>query len=212
VVASRNKVILADKIFRENPQYTRHALRQALEELLQVEHCIFIPQETGDLFGHSDGIVRFLDEDTVLINDYAAVNKAYGKRLKAVLQEHRLHYEELPYFVEGRSTDGIPSAVGSYINYLQVDGLIVVPSFGVPRDEPVLKKLEALFPTAKLFRLRCEQLAREGGILRCASWGFKARRKSRPALTQPLADACAYNAAPVLGRSRRRRPREKTQG
>jgi hypothetical protein len=47
VVASRNKVILTDKIFKENPTIARPRLRQRLAELFQAE-CIVIPKEPYD--------------------------------------------------------------------------------------------------------------------------------------------------------------------
>jgi agmatine deiminase len=174
VVAARDKVILTEKIVRENPRYERKELVNALLRLFRVPECILIPyEEAFDPVGHADGIVRFLDEDTVLINEYGRVNRAYGKRLRASIREHHLACEELPYYIEKGSTDGIPSAVGCFINYLQVKGLIVVPIFGSPQDEAALKRLDALWPGTRIVPVRCEDLARQGGALRCCSWAVR---------------------------------------
>src|SRR5262245_42493788 len=86
VVASRTKVILTDKIYQENPAVARPRLRQRLEEVFQAE-CIFIPKEPGDEVGHSDGVVRFVTEDRVLINDYSGVDPGYGERLRRLLEK-----------------------------------------------------------------------------------------------------------------------------
>jgi hypothetical protein len=46
--------------------------------------------------------VRFLTEDTVLVNDYSGVDLDYGGRLRKVLLRHGLRYEVLPYLIERR--------------------------------------------------------------------------------------------------------------
>src|SRR5689334_22101165 len=53
VVASRTKVILTDKVYKENPAVAQPRLLQRLEEVFQAE-CIIIPKEPGDEVGHSD--------------------------------------------------------------------------------------------------------------------------------------------------------------
>jgi agmatine deiminase len=73
IVASRTKVILTDKVYKENPTIERPRLRKRLEEVFRAE-CIFIPKPAGDDIGHSDGVVRFLDENRVLMNDYSSVD------------------------------------------------------------------------------------------------------------------------------------------
>ena len=43
----------------------------SLTELFEVDKIIFIPTDEDDIFGHADGMVRFIDDDTVLINNYS---------------------------------------------------------------------------------------------------------------------------------------------
>lgn len=65
IVHWRDKAILTDRLLDENPQYTRTGLIRNLEELLQVE-VILIPQIKSDMTGHVDGMLRFVDADTIL--------------------------------------------------------------------------------------------------------------------------------------------------
>lgn len=119
VVASRNKVILTDKIYKENPTVERPWLRQRLEELFQAE-CIFIPKEPYDVIGHSDGVVRFVSENRVLVNDYSTADPGYGARLRTLLEKKGLDVDTLPIFEEKATGEhGVPSAVGNYINFLR---------------------------------------------------------------------------------------------
>ncbi len=176
VVAAVTKVILTDKIFEENPARSEKEVRRVLEEALQAE-CIIIPRPSKDPIGHADGVVRFLDEDTVVVNDHQRLEAAYGRRLRSVFRQHRLDYAPVPYFYEDRATDGIPSAAGCYINYLRTDKLLILPVFGVARDDAALRRFESLFSGTRIVPLLCTALARKGGCLNCISWTIRVHRK-----------------------------------
>jgi len=174
VVAAGNKAILTDKVFSENPKWERGRLLRRLAVLLQVDQCIIIPREPGCPIGHSDGIVRFLDDNLVVVNDYSKIDPGYGKRLRQALAGHGLQIETISHFREDRSEDGIPSAVGNYVNYLRIGRLVVVPAYGRRQDEEVRGKLESLCPESTVVPLNCVRLAREGGVLNCVTstaWG-----------------------------------------
>ena len=173
VVASLNKAIVTDKIYRENPSWERSNLREELRRVLQVEELIVIPKEPYDPIGHADAMVRFINEDTVLVNDYADVDPAFGNRLVEVLQSHELEIEPIPYFHERRSTGGIPSAVGCFANFLRTENVLIVPAFGSEVDQKALGSLKALVPGIPIVSLDCTNLAREGGILNCISASFR---------------------------------------
>ena len=170
VVVAKHRVILTEKIYRENPRYERSRLRSKLAECCQVDHCIVVPKEAGDAIGHSDGVVRFLDEDLVVVNDYSRVDPAYGKRLCGVLAKEGLRIEKLPHFREDRMVDGIPSAVGNYVNFFRVGNLIVVPAYKARQDDRACKSLERLCPKATVVPLFCKNLARAGGVLNCIAY------------------------------------------
>jgi agmatine deiminase len=169
VVGCCGKAILTDKIYKENPGWDRPQLRKQLQELLQVDQLIIIPKEPYDPIGHADGMVRFLDERTVLVNDYSVADPAFRDRLTRVLQQHRLQIETLPYFLEGQSRAGIPSAVGNFVNFLQTGRVMVAPVYGTAHDEVALRKLESHFPSLAIVPINCTDLARDGGVLNCVS-------------------------------------------
>jgi len=72
VTRSVNKVIMTDKIFKENPGIEERQLIKDLQNLFEVDKLFFVPKDPADFTGHADGMVRFVDEDTVLINKYQA--------------------------------------------------------------------------------------------------------------------------------------------
>ncbi len=175
VVASRDKVILTDKIYRENPSVERSRLRQRLEEVFQAK-CIIIPTDPEDEVGHSDGVVRFVAEDSVLINDYSRIDPGYGETVQSILEQEELNVDTLPLFEEEtqrRRPDDLPSAVGLYLNYLRVGNVVVMPGFGRPEDQVALETMRRVLPNAAVSQVPCRSLAEEGGVLNCISWAIK---------------------------------------
>ena len=178
IVGSRTKAILTDKIYKENPTWKRSDLRAKIQRLLQVDHLIVVPKEPFDHFGHTDAMVRFIDEQSILVNDYSEVDPPFGERLYKVLRRHKLEIVFLPYFAEKRITVGVASAVGCFTNFLHTEKVLVAPVYGTKEDHVALKKLGAVFPGLPIVPLNCTDLAREGGVLNCISATYRIAPKS----------------------------------
>ncbi len=174
LVATQSTAVLTDKVYRENAGRQRGQLRRDFRETLGVTECVLIPKEPYDPIGHADGVVRFLDEGLVVVNNYSKVNSAYGTRLRKALQQAGLTVVELPHFQERRECNGIPSAVGNYVNFLRIGQLIIIPAYGVAEDDEACRTLEQLCPDVQVVSLPCTELAREGGVLNCITWTIKA--------------------------------------
>lgn len=70
VVKSSKNVILTDKIFNENPNQTKSQIIEKLEFIFQTDKICIIPWDKNDICGHADGMLRFVDEDTVVMQGY----------------------------------------------------------------------------------------------------------------------------------------------
>jgi agmatine deiminase len=128
----------------------------------------------GDWIGHPDGVVRFLDDDWVVINDYSEVDPTYGDELVRILGRHRLQVEVLPYIVDAEPRRGeIGSAVGNRVNFLRVGNLVVMPVYGIPQDDAAIRKMETFLPGTDVVPLPSSELAREGGVGNCVSWTIR---------------------------------------
>jgi agmatine deiminase len=182
VIKWGSTVIMCDKVFSENREfYTEKELIKQLHNALEVDKLIFVPREPQDWVGHADGMVRFLDERTVLINSYPPITHtisgknsadgAFQRSFRMSLHNAGLEYKEISYPIDFADSN---SAKGIYINYLQMDNLVLVPTFGLPTDDSVLKQLEGLFPALAVIGIDCNEIAAEGGVLNCISWNIKA--------------------------------------
>ena len=175
LVRWRDKVILTEKIFTENPKRERAKLISELAGLLEVDRMILIPQEPGDVTGHADGVVRFVNGDSVVVNDYRREDRKYRRQLLRRMHAARLTVHEIPYRPSAESSQGMPSAVGNYVNFLLVGSVVIMPSYGLAEDGEAREKLRAMFPDCTVTALDCRELAELGGVLNCATATFALR-------------------------------------
>jgi len=170
VVASTRSVVLTERAFRENRIRCYQEFRARLESLFHTDKCMFIPSLPKDIISHSDGVIRFLADDLVAVNDYSGVDPDYGRRLLRVLAQAKLATVRLPYSLRRRSDTEISSAVGNYVNFLRVGPLILVPAYGARQDDEACRVLEKACPRATVVPVKCTRLAKQGGALNCISW------------------------------------------
>ena len=168
VVGWHDKAIVTDKIYKENPGIERASLRDRLKRLLRIQTLIVIPKEPYDPIGHADGMVRFIDESTVVVNDFSEVSAKYRVRVLRCLERHGLGWIEIPYQPQPGQYDGIPSAAGNWINFLRVGSLVIIPVFGLACDQSVCDLLRERFRLT-IRGLSCRDLADHGGVLNCVT-------------------------------------------
>lgn len=172
VVMYGNKAIITDRVYDENQDMSRDEIRKQLAELLKAQ-IIIIPAlaKSYDFTGHADGMIRFVDENTVIGNELSADSATFRKNMERAIRLANLTYIEFPYFnyeISGNNEH----AIGVYLNYLEVGNLIVMPVFGVPgnRDVEALAKLEEVFPNKTIETIDYNDVALAGGILNCTTW------------------------------------------
>ncbi|MBR6444970.1 MAG: agmatine deiminase family protein [Prevotella sp.] len=164
VISCGDKVIMTDKIIRENPHYQRNKLIDTLSQLLKAE-IILIPEDRYDEYGHADGMVRYIGNGSVLLNNYYDFDKTLRKKLLAALNPHfdivELHY--------GAYTE--KSWV--YINFLHVGQHIFVPMLEDKLAVIAFKQIAEAFPKCECHQVDgCDSIVRDGGALNCCTWNI----------------------------------------
>jgi agmatine deiminase len=172
IVKGKNKVILTTKIFRENPGYPEARLVNEIKNQLEVEKVIIIPQEPGDFIGHADGMVRFIDDDTVLVNDYPndTTYADFSLNLRSALRNAGLQCVSFPY-TAWKNKDSL-DATGCFINFLETGNLLFYPVYGNIHDQHAFNILKKNFKDRQIIDIRCNELAKKGGVLNCVSWNI----------------------------------------
>ena len=174
VVLFGDKAILTDRIFQENPDYEKNILVSELEELLKAK-VIIIPAFKTDVTGHADGMVRFVDKNTILGNDLNIEYKYIRDGINKACTNNGLRYINVPFFEPKYDKNHEMNAIGIYVNYLEVDNLIVLPKFNVDgnHDEEVESLFKMIFPDRFIETVDYNEVAIEGGLLNCTTWTIK---------------------------------------
>lgn len=159
---SKEKVIISDRVFSENPEYDKNTLLLELEKLLEAS-VLIISSLKSDMTGHADGMVRFVDENTVVTN---APLSPYGfeTKVKKSLQNYGFNVIDFPYFYSKGD-----SAVGCYLNYLATEKSIFLPMFGVDMDNEAIELAKNIFDKT-IIPVNINEIAEYGGLLNCISW------------------------------------------
>ena len=169
VLICDGRAILSDRIFSENPNYEKDSLINELSKLLECE-IIIIPAQKGDYTGHADGMVRFADRNTILGNKLADECKYWQKGMQKVIDTYNLTYIDVPFITDIKDPKHPDSAIGIYVNYLEVNDLIVMPIFNRDEDNQVLEILQRTFPNKIIETIDYNDVAKEGGLLNCTTW------------------------------------------
>ncbi len=149
-----------------NPNRTdwpKSKVEDELKRMLGLDRIIWLesglmPDPITD--GHVDGLVKFVDENTVLLHttdNHADINYQITQDAKAVLEAQGLEVIELPM-------------MGDFVHinfYIGSGGKIAyVPILGKPEvDDPALAVIEALFE--EVVPVKARKIAQHGGGIHC---------------------------------------------
>jgi agmatine deiminase len=178
VIKSKNAVILTEKIFIENIAYTKEEVISELKMLFKIDNILIIPMhaKSYDLSGHADGMVRFLDDNTLLVSDYSSYALTWKKKMDGALEKTGLKIITFPSvdYLE-RNSDADFTAIGIYINFAQIGDKILFPLFGVPgeKDIQAMGLTQSLYPDCKIIPINALDIAEQGGVLNCITWNIK---------------------------------------
>ena len=164
-------VLMTTKIFPENKNIPELELIEQLKNLLEVNNIYFVPVEQGDWLGHSDGMARFIDSETVLVNEFNREDMNAYIDFHAALLNSGLNWKTFPFDSNAYESDD--DATGLYLNYLELEDFLVLPTFGIPTDELAIEKAIEIFAGKELITVRSNEPARNNGILNCLTWNIK---------------------------------------
>ena len=160
---SRQLVLISDRIFWENQDRKPTELIRELEKLLEAQ-VIIIPSLESDFTGHADGMVRFVDEYTVVGNRTKTKN-GLEQRIREVLKWNGIDVIDFPYY-----TSRDISAEGCYLNFLETESCIFLPVFGHKEEDTEAIAVAGKIFTKEIVPIEISAIAREGGGLNCISW------------------------------------------
>ena len=176
-----------------NPHMTKEEIEDMLKEYLNCEKVIWLkdgidPDETN---GHIDDVACFVapGEVACIWTDdpedpfYEVAQQAYGILSEATdakgrkLKVHKLTTTKNPVLISGDfDIDCIEGTIpredgeiciSSYMNFLIVNGGVIVPQYEDENDALALEQVQAMFPDRKVVGVNTKEVVYGGGNIHC---------------------------------------------
>ncbi len=169
--------MITEKLLIDNSsKYSAHQIENILKSKFGFSKVIFIPIEPYDVLGHTDGIVRFISKDKLLLAQYPEqytigneylhqVENLLKKELPSNIQITNLQIEQ----PKDNSSSGVYSAWGNYINFLKVNNKVFFPWYEANNfGEASFKTLQNALPECEIIKMPgVDSLSSMGGVLNC---------------------------------------------
>lgn len=167
-------VVISTKFLSDN-RLSEKVAREKLIALTNAKHIAFIDADEQGGLEHADGVVSFVDQNTLVMNTYPE-DPDYTKKLKADLirgiPNIKIHEIITPYDGSQIYDKKFGSACGLYTNMLVTPEHIYFPQFGIKEDSVALQQIRAI-TKRKVIPVQSNHVCYMGGGVRCMSWQLR---------------------------------------
>ena len=167
-------VVISTKFLSDN-RLSEKVAREKLIALTNAKHIAFIDADEQGGLEHADGVVSFVDQNTLVMNTYPE-DPDYTKKLKADLirgiPNIKIHEIITPYDGSQIYDKKFGSACGLYTNMLVTPENIYFPQFGIKEDSVALQQIRAI-TKRKVIPVQSNHVCHMGGGVRCMSWQLR---------------------------------------
>ena len=169
IVRTAQGVVMTRKAYNVNKK-SQKEFEDIIKRDLSINKITWLKWDRKEIYGHSDGIVRYISDNRILMTNYSEYDEKTATSYRKTLEHDGYIVEELRYssYVSPRSDDDFSWA---YINFLQTSKVIIVPLLGIEKqDEEALEQIQSLYPDVDVIGVNAVSLLREEGGFNCFSW------------------------------------------
>ncbi|GGG04903.1 MULTISPECIES: agmatine deiminase family protein [Cysteiniphilum] len=180
-------IVISRKFLNDNNLLEKDA-KEVLKSLVSVNNIAFIEADEQGGLEHADGVVSFIDYNTLVINSYP-YDKTYSKKLKEDLKRGlpkvAIHEIITSYDDSDIYDESFGSACGIYTNMLVTESSIYFPQFDIPEDKIALKQIKSMtskiksMTSKKIIPVMSSQICKMGGGVRCMSLQIRGDNKEK---------------------------------
>lgn len=161
-----------------NKEQLEHHLKEyfGLERVLWLENGYLAGDDTDS---HIDTLARFCDKDTIAYvqctdeeDEHYEELKMMEEELKAFRRKDGEPYRLVPLPMADKVEWNGERLPATYANFLILNGAILVPRYGSPKDHRANEALNKAFPKMKLTGINCLPLLKQHGSLHCVTMQY----------------------------------------
>ncbi|MBL6598256.1 MAG: agmatine deiminase family protein [Alphaproteobacteria bacterium] len=173
-------LVISRKFPRDNGLSEQEA-RRKLTSSGDIRNVAFIEADEQGGLEHADGVVSFVDTNTLIINTYPE-DPDYARALKDDLRRGlpgvKIHEVVTPYDGSAIYDERFGSACGLYTNALVTHERVYLPQFGIKEDAIALRQVQAA-TMRKVVPVPTGGICHMGGGVRCMSWQVRGENAAR---------------------------------
>lgn len=165
-----------------NDALDKEAIEQILRERLGAARILWLHHgylAGDDTDSHVDTLARFCDEQTIAYvssddpnDEHYAELRAMEKELQAFRTAEGTAYRLIPLPMAEKVEWEGERLPATYANFLIMNGAVLVPVYGSPKDEIALACLRDAFPGRDVVGVDCLPLIKQHGSLHCVTMQF----------------------------------------
>lgn len=177
VISNSEYVFISDKLYKENLNLSKTEIDSFFKENFY-QKLVVLPTELLDVVGHTDCMLRFLDDKTIALPIYDPeykIDNRYVMGLKKALSEKLgLDYKFvfLPSYLDDQiNDDNIFSAKGLFLNYFRFEDHIIFPKFSGLEyyENRIIENMKKYTQDIKIHWCPCDTISFYGGAFNCIS-------------------------------------------
>lgn len=170
-----SRVIITDRILVDNPQLTKEEAKTQLKHIMNTHQVAIIPELPGDTTGHADGMLMWVSNDKILLQNTPEPNRT------VIINELKSSFPgveivEIPDYYQYSSWKGFTSACNIFVNSIVTDRYIYMPTFNGPHDTSMFNLIQS-HTNKEVVTVPAENVCFMGGSVRCLSWQVKGELK-----------------------------------
>ena len=166
-----SRVIVTDRILRDNPTLTKSTAKDKLKELLGVKEVAIIRETPDDTTGHADGSVIWpMDDKIILLKSPESVHREIVQELQESFPGVQI--VEIDDHIPNTTWGNYISAHNCFVNSIVTDNNIYMPIFHDRYDHQMLQLFQS-HTNKNIVSISAEKVAMMGGSVRCLSWQIK---------------------------------------
>ncbi len=150
ITDGKGTMIMAESVLDINPDIDKERLEQIVKDYFGCSRLVTFPPLKGELTGHIDMLVKFVDEDALMVISSKKGYKWYddfenmAKRLAQIKSVNGKNYTIVR--VPMPEIDNSAYNFWSYVNSLTVNKKVIVPIFNVQEDKKALEIYKTAMP------------------------------------------------------------------
>ncbi len=168
------RLVVSTKFLVDNGLTEEQARRQLLR-VTGAKYVAFIEADEQGGLEHADGVVSFVDTNTLIVNSYPddpTYRHQLHKDLERGLPGITIHEIVTPYDGSEIYDPRFGSACGLYTNALVTLNHVYLPQFGIPEDATALAQVRAA-TSREVVPVLSSDVCKMGGGVRCLSWQLR---------------------------------------